>query len=190
MNSVTFEAFWSKSFLPVAKRMVASTALLTFDEAKKIEIFARYEALRNKVRKTSNFQNDAIKLDRHKVSAILLIACLESSLFSQTSAYKKIGKYFVFIELANEIFALSCALYLMQAFVEQIANNQDNLTLKRIAKEGFVFPKSFHGTYRMYLYRTIRVARKQTVSDVFYLANIFFLIERYTFCHKHAVSVD
>lgn len=188
MNAAIFEAFWQKTLLPLGRRVTLFTEMLLFDESKKGEIHQRYEFLTFEIQKLLKFQVDTARMDRYHVSATLMVACLEAVPFLKVVKYQKVEKLHELVELVNEAFAVSAALLLMQAYLEQKIKKEYQPDLERIVKEGFAFPQYLHDSYIQHLFNLIRVTKPRTPSDVLYLANILFLIEQFTVCHKKSQS--
>lgn len=133
----------------------------------------------NKIRrycKENYMKNSAKPVDRHKVSAAIMIAILktepikmDATLYKNTSAQKW---------LFNEKLAISVGMSILKAFVDE-ANKEDKDILNKFMT-GIAFPPTNHGNYLNNFATELYYTRKENTYNLLALANELFLLEVYT----------
>lgn len=174
MELNTFETIWNDGIVPEAKRIVnENTGLLVFNEGAKIAIYNRYNEL-NRVCKI-NFMFDSMGLlDRHKVCAALIIAIVQVRPLVSHIVTDEYGNYYAF----NEKLAFIVALSVLAGYINK-ADNEYTI-------DEFVFPELSNSDekYEDIFCKMIRLDSCYNQLSVLSIANILFLLEKYTLLSK------
>lgn len=170
MNAVTFNTIWTDGIVVEAKNIVNDNAgFVIFNEKTKEAILDRYNEL-NKMCKTHfMFHSDGL-LDRHKVCASLIIAIVQIRPLTSDRPTDSFGDYYAF----NEKLAFRVALSVLASYVNH-ARNDEKI-------DRFIFPemKNTDEQYEDVFCKMIRLDNCYNQLSVLSIANILFLLERYT----------
>lgn len=171
MDLQTFDRIWDEAIEPEAKKIVdENTKILAFNPNSKIAIFNRYNELNKICKKNFMFHSDGL-IDRHKVSAALVIAIVQTQPLVTNVITNAYGDYYAF----NETLAFRVALSLIKGYV-----NNNPTTKQRIEKFTLPTVQNTDETYQEIFCKMIRLDSAYNQISILSLANIFFLLESYS----------
>ena len=171
MNITEFETIWNDGITPTAHEIVdAYPNIVEFHSESKMQIFDRYNEINQRCKKNFMHNNSGL-LDRHKVSAALMIAICESRPLYNEIKTNPDGREYVF----NERLALEVGLQVLKGYL----NNNDEKT----NIEEFYFPPTNNQNeiYKDVFCRLIRFDIAYNQVSVLSIANILYFIESYTY---------
>ena len=175
MDFPTFEKIWNEAIEPEAKKITdENTEILIFNQNSKLAIFNRYNELNKICKKNFMFHSDGL-LDRHKVSAALVIAIVQTQPLISTLITDAYGDYYAF----NETLAFRVALSLITNYVNKDPNAEQKInkfTLPIIQNAD----ANRKETYQDVFCKMIRLDSAYNQISVLSLANILFLLESYS----------
>ncbi len=127
--------------------------------------------------KKDNYMRNSNKpVDRHKVSAAIMIAILKiepikmnAELYQNDSEKKW---------LFNEKLAISVGMSILKSFIDEA--NQGNEDILNKFKKGISYPPTDHGTFSNNFATELYHTRKENNYNLLALANELFLLEVYT----------
>ena len=177
MTRDIFDKIWRG----VIKPKIDHTISDSFDHLVLVEspaaVYAEYERVRKNIK--ARMDNENCVLDRHKVAAAMAKAIIVTepirikSFLEDGSEETKLP---AITFLANEVTALHTAISIVQSFrSSQRENGQE------ISRTPLTLPESSHGNeYDMHLCKAMMYSREEGSFDVFFFANILFMIEQYS----------
>lgn len=141
----------------------------------KEDVFREYNKIRLYCK--DNYMRDPNKpVDRHKVSAAIMIAILKiepikmNAALYQNDSEKK--------WLFNEKLAISVGMSILKSFIDEA--NQGNKDMLDKFKKGISYPPTNHGTFSNNFATELYYTRKENNYNLLALANELFLLEVYT----------
>jgi hypothetical protein len=185
MNKEKFNILWEKSYLPYVDYLKKIATNSRFNNEARDIIWQEYEETKS-VLHTYMTDPDG-KIDRHKVSAIIIFSILKIEPFKLVLPDNE--KLKPIEVLTNEAFAFHCALSTLKSFIvtDAVLKNDE----KRIKQfDDFIFPKCEHGDYSLYFIKSLYYSKKNKKVDIFSLANLLFMIEKYTELHNNNINVS
>lgn len=171
MTIEEFDTIWDEGIVPEAQDIVnANEGIVEFHQESKMQVFDRYHEI-NKRCKKDFMQNSAGLLDRHKVSAALILAISETRLLYNKQKKDSDGKEYVF----NEKLALNVGLQLLKGYLN---NSEDKSDVVH-----FYFPPTNNSDeiYQDVFCRLLRLDLAYNQASVLAIANILYFIENYTY---------
>lgn len=173
MTIEEFDIIWNDGIEPEAKDIVdANEGTVEFYQESKMQVFDRYSEINQRCKR--DFMHDTVGLlDRHKVSASMILAICQTRLLYNKQKKDSDGKEYVF----NEILALKVGLQLLKGYLN---NNKDQENI-----DEFYFPVTNNPTekYEYFLCRLLRFDLAYNQASVLAIANILYFIENYTYQH-------
>jgi len=173
-------AVWNVLLSEAEKLCREDKNLVVYNDAKQV-FFENFDYYENLI--FDNFMQRDDPLDRHKIAAIIVCAILRANLVGITAkaedkhgAYKDENAF-----LANEKLALSTALSHMLSQLELEFENGDIPYKEMISEYILPRPISCSRSFDEVLCRDFYYAKKHFKLNPLTLANIFFMIEAYTF---------
>lgn len=173
-----FQTIWDEGIVPEAQNIVnINEGIVEFHQESKMQVFDRYNEINQRCKK--DFMHDHTGLlDRHKVSAALILAICESRLLYNKQKKDSDGKEYVF----NEVLALKIGLQVLKGYL----NNSDD-------KENvhqFYFPATNNPKelYQDVFCRLLRFDLAYNQASVLAIANILYFIENYTYQHMELLE--
>lgn len=186
MNNNKFDELWTVISNAAEDIQNACKDQTHFNSQKKLYVLYEYNKLRDDCKK-QHFDAEEpedyedILLDRHKVAACIAGAILSAKPLDAPPVPKK-GRYKMSY-FANETLALFSALGIVKSFIESDKENKIKLDGEQksdFSKNGFIFPKSAHDDYIIWLIFLLHESSK-IGFNVLSFSNILYLLETYTF---------
>jgi len=175
-----FDRFWNNTLVPLAENFERKYTNCSFDKSKKHKVYESYEEIKNKVH--SYMQQEGMKIDRHKIAAIITFSIMRNSPFSLNNLPAENPK--IIEHLANEYISFASSLSLIRSFIITKCQKENDSIRENIFRQNYVFPDSEHCHYFIAVVRNLYYSKLNQSLDIFTLANLYFMIESYTEIYK------
>lgn len=186
MDRIKFDEFWIKCLVPFKeKAWVGDQESVILCHKKKYKLWKVYLREFNALKRLA--REPACRLDRHKVSALMIKAILD---VRPLDIKKKKQNTKPKVYLANEILAFGCALSILQSYILSDARSSGDSEKYAIFQDGFVFPQVNHSGYVHCIVMNLYLNYGKRRFDVLAFSNILFMIENYTYLLKSRVDVS
>ena len=191
MEKSKYNEYWHRYFHPqLVEIEQENDNTIYFDSASlKEKVYQNYENYKNFYK--SIYQFDEKRIDRHKISALFVISCVDSNPFTIENPNKK-STY-----LSNCFFSLNCGIIMLKDLI--LESLKENFIKKDISKElfnnieegKFLYPNVIQESINQYEIILIRelyiyenrnknkIDIKNPICLIAFLAHIFFHLERY-----------
>lgn len=171
MTIEEFNIIWNEGIIPEAQEIVdAYEGIVEFHQESKMQIFDRYNEINQRCKK--DFMHNSFGLlDRHKVSAALILAICETRSLYNKQKKDSDGKEYVF----NERLALKVGLQVLKGYLNNSDDKED--------VDKFYFPPTNNENeiYQDVFCRLLRFDLAYNQASILAIANILYFVENYTY---------
>lgn len=200
MDKKTFHEIFNKEIVPFVKQIKDNNSSIKTNDLGKceIEVFNKYNELKQKYKDVIFGKDSNQLLDRHKVASCMCGAFLSVPVFNKTELIKNLEKtrepveaYFYYV---NELVAFYAGYRLLSTYMIYRRNDEE----KKIILENFpIIPPTIknnkHGSLSSILFNLSQIKDKEQIGienyDRYSYAMFFFMLENY-FYLNHNMTVQ
>lgn len=177
----SYDKIWEIVISPTIKEYQSTFSEIILANNAKEVIWEEYVRL-NKYCKNHYMQDNAGKLDRHKVCACYMYAIMQANVLDCRLAGSDTERSYLAL---NENLAITVGMSVLTAFIKSSINNnemsqQEKAVLMSRIDSGIKFPECNHGNYRNNFVSELHYTHEERNYNILSLANTLFLLETHT----------